>query len=229
MNMKTVRFLLILFAFVTTAHSQDAEPTKLGDVKLSDGRVYKAAIFVSETPTHITVRHEGGLAKLDKAKLPAAMRSQYPIDQAAAERERAAEETSKAKIESDRRKLRDYEQAQSAKAARERRTTATTNAAQAASEEARAAATADQARQAAQRGAENYFRTTWRPGNTAVRVTDLLVTMETFEPKPGWPGQWTFSGEGYVEFYMSSGRTFTSNRVRFIGELENGRCKITPR
>jgi hypothetical protein len=227
--MKTLRFMLALLAIASVAHAQDVPPVKLGDITLTDGRLYKGAAFVSETPTHITVRYEGGIAKLDKAKLPEAMQARYPVDQAAAAREKAEEETRKAMIEADRRKLRAYEQAQAAKIAREQQKAATINNAQIRSEEARAASVEDRARHAAQQGAENYFRTTWRPGNNAVRVTDLVVTLENFAAKPGWPGHWTFDGEGYVEFYISQGRSFTSNRVRFIGELENGRCKITPR
>jgi hypothetical protein len=227
--MQTLRFMLALLATAAVARSQDASAVKLGDITLTDGRLYKATALVSETSTHITVRHEGGIAKLEKAKLPEAMRTQYPVDQAAADREKADEETRKAKIEADRRKLREYEQSQAARIARERQKAAALNNAQVLSEQSRADSTEDRARESAQRGAENYFRTTWRPGNNAVRVTDLVVTLENFAAKPGWPGHWTFDGEGYVEFYMSQGRTFTSNRVRFIGELENGRCKITPR
>jgi hypothetical protein len=228
--MKSIRFMLVLFAAVAAAFAQESTPVKLGEVKMSDGRVYKDVVFVSESPTRITVRHEGGLAQLDKKKLPDALKAKYPADEAAAERERIEREQRRIAAAQEYERTRPQREAQT-KALREQRMASVAfREAEELREEKQMAESMKRARTIAQDRAEDYFRTTWKPGNNSAYVTDSRARIDSFEAKQGWPGQWTFSGEGYVEYYLSSGRSFGSNRVNFVGDIDaQGRVTITPK
>ena len=228
--MKPLQLTLAFFAAVAAAFAQDAAPVVLGDLQLTNGRTYKAASVVSDSPIRLTIRHAGGLAQIEKRHLPAELQARFPADTAAhekAERE-AAERRAAAAAEWER--TRPEREARAKRVAAEQRQRAAHNAAVEAEERTRAASRQGGAEATVQRAVENYFRTTWRPGSNAVTITDMVVTLDTVEAKAGWAGQYNFSGEAYVEYYMSKGSSFTSNRVRFRGEMdERGKCKIEPR
>jgi hypothetical protein len=230
-TMKPLFLLIAVFALAlnTFADSPAPEFTALGDITLTDGRVFREAVFVSENPLRITVRHSEGLAQIEKAKLPDDLLARYPIDREAAERELAEAAERKARIEREREELREKELRRAREVRALQQSSAAHNAAVAERDAIREASAEENARRAAQSGAENYFRTTWRPGNNAIAITDLVVTLDEISPRPGWPGQWSFSGVGYIEYYISQGRSFSSNRVRFTGVLDKGRCTITTR
>ncbi len=229
--MKPFLPLVAAFAFTLNsfADSPTAQSSALGDLTLSDGRIFREAVMVSENPLRITVRHVDGLAQIEKATLPAELLARYPIDQEAADREQAEAAARKARIEQEREELRDKELRRAREVQALRQSSVAYNAAVTEREAAREISAQENARRAAQSGAENYFRTTWRPGNNAIAITDLVVTLDQIAERPGWPGQWSFSGESYIEYYISQGRSFSSNRVRFTGVLEKGRCTITTR
>jgi len=228
--MKSFSFMLALLATSAVAFAQEVPVVKLGEVKLTDGRTYKDVVFVSESPMRITVRHSGGLAQLEKKKLPATLLAQYPADEAAAERQRIEDEQRKAAAAAEYERTRPQREAAAERLRKERAASAAFNEAAAAREQADQASAMANARRLAQSEADDYFRTTWRPGNTAVIVTDYRTKLESIETKPGWPGHQPFSGEGYVDYYMSKGSSFSSNRVRFSGEIAaQGRVSITPK
>lgn len=222
--------MLVCIAAIAAARAQEAAPVKLGDVTLTDGRAYKAVVFVSESPMRITVRHAGGLAQLEKKKLPEPLRAQYPADEAAAERQRIAEQERRAAAAAEYERTRP-EREEKARLFKEQRMASVAFREAEERREAQARAQAyDSMKKRVQSEADDYFRTTWRPGLTAVIVTDYRAKIEELAEKPGWPGQWSFSGEGYVEYYVSKGGSFSSNRVRFSGEVDaQGRITITSR
>lgn len=62
------------------------------DIALSDGRIFREAKIVSQSPTTVTIRHAAGFDQVPKAKLPPDLAAQYPSDDAAASLEAAAAE-----------------------------------------------------------------------------------------------------------------------------------------
>ncbi len=66
--------------------------TSAMDIALKDGRTLRDARVLRHDAATITLRHEGGIAQVEKTKLPEALLTQYPYDQteAAAQAERQA-------------------------------------------------------------------------------------------------------------------------------------------
>ena len=62
------------------------------DITLPDGRIFREAKIVSQSPTTVTIRHATGFDQVPKSKLPTDLAEQYPTDTAAAEQEAAASE-----------------------------------------------------------------------------------------------------------------------------------------
>lgn len=54
------------------------------DIALPDGRIFREASIVGQSPTAVTIRHAEGFAQVEKAKLPPELAAQYPVDAAAA-------------------------------------------------------------------------------------------------------------------------------------------------
>ncbi len=182
-------------------------------LELTDGRVFENARITGESPLMVTFRHAGGFAQVEKLALPDDLLAKYPVDREAAARAIERDEEAREKRAStDARRV--------ARALDERRATVEANARRAAVEQAEQAQAESRARGLAQAEAERYFRTRWKPGNTSVALTDLQVTIDTVEAKAGWPGHWNVTGSAYVEYYMSSGRSFTTNTMAFTGELD---------
>lgn len=69
--------LLALLAAACTATA--------GDIALPDGRLFRDAQIVSQSPDTVTIRHAAGFDQVPKAKLPPELAAQYPADTAAAE------------------------------------------------------------------------------------------------------------------------------------------------
>jgi hypothetical protein len=59
------------------------------DLKLTDGRVFEDYRITTQTPTTVTVRHAGGMARIEKKLLPPEVLEAYPVDEAAAPAEAA--------------------------------------------------------------------------------------------------------------------------------------------
>jgi hypothetical protein len=54
------------------------------DLTLTDGRVYKNATIMSQTPLTVIVKHSAGLSSVSKNILPPELRTRYPADETAA-------------------------------------------------------------------------------------------------------------------------------------------------
>lgn len=200
--------MLVLFAAVAAARAQP-----LGDLTLADGRVFKAVVLVSEAPASITVRHDGGLAQIEKKALPESLRARFPADEAEAQRQR---------VEMEKRRAEALAQREiQAKQTHEKRAAevADRHAAEAQEKKVTKAST-EKTRAAVERGADEYFRTKWRPGNNEVRINDCSLRINSAVQKADYSGTWTFSGEAWVKYYVSSGRGVRdSKHVVFEGEI----------
>lgn len=92
-------FLWLAIA-VALAAADGPEPKKagsLGDVTLTDGRTLRGVVVMSQSATALSVRHAGGLTKIDKKLLPPALRAQFPVDEALAAKEQAAAQADREK------------------------------------------------------------------------------------------------------------------------------------
>ena len=202
---------------------------------LTDGRRFEEAQVVSQSPLHVTVRHAAGISQIEKALLPEPLRAKYPPDSAAAAAaaERQRERLSKA--EAERERLRSELQQSAAQQRKEREATHVADA-QKTTPTVVPIETEAAARHTAEYGAREHFRNEWRPGLGAILVHDLQVKIAKIEQPSGWGSQWTFSGEGFVDY--SDGAEYARNKdecqlrralVGFTGVLEDGRCLVTSR
>lgn len=74
--MKAIQLFIALCAATVAAFAED--------IALTDGRTLKDAKILSQSPTHVTVKHLEGIAQVSKKVLPEALRTKYPVDEAAA-------------------------------------------------------------------------------------------------------------------------------------------------
>lgn len=81
--MKTPLAFVLALALATLAAA--------ADLALKDGRVLRNAVVTKQDPTTITVRHSEGFSQVEKSKLPDELAAQYPVDEAAAARQRTIE------------------------------------------------------------------------------------------------------------------------------------------
>src|SRR6266496_4315921 len=72
---------MILFIFVAAMMSASAFAA---DILLKDGRVFKDAVIMSQTPRTVMIKHTTGLSSVAKELLPPEIQAQYPVDEAAA-------------------------------------------------------------------------------------------------------------------------------------------------
>lgn len=72
----TVPALLLAFAA--------ALPASAADLTLTDGRTFRDASIVSQSPRKVVIKHADGLSGVEKTLLPAELSARYPIDEAAA-------------------------------------------------------------------------------------------------------------------------------------------------
>lgn len=98
--------MLVLFAVVAAARADD--------ITLTDGRAFKDAKVLSQTPTHVTIRHAAGMNQISKAVLPDDLRAKYPIDQEAADKSRGKDAAAR---EENQRRVAALQEAQKIKAA----------------------------------------------------------------------------------------------------------------
>lgn len=68
--------------------------------------------------------------------------------------------------------------------------------------------------------AYEYFRHHWNPGNNSIIITKCDVTINSVEPKTGWTGEYDAAGEAYVEYYLSSGGSFSSDNMHFTADVK---------
>ncbi len=198
--MKRLALILVSAALLAPALSA-------ADIALSDGRVFHDARIASQTPRTVVIAHAGGLAAVGKELLPADLRSQYPIDEAAA---RAADERE-----------------QAAAATARRAATATAELAAAAKEQARQAAAAEalasdeRTRQSAEllrleamwtdaaRRVERHYRERSR---SRIQETSCLAQILDFKPVNGNAGPWLVSGTVTITTYERRETSTTEGR-----------------
>jgi DNA-binding protein H-NS len=201
--MKTIRFI---FAAATISAS-----TFAADITLKDGRTFKDATIVSQTPRKVTIKHAAGLGSVAKDLLPSELLAQYPIDEAAArEAERQAVLARQA--------AREFEKAEAERATRvraQREATATANEAAVGRDSAREDAQYSAVEADALQRARQYFQYEYNPGNNSAATWDSNVTLSEVRPVEGWAGRWFVKGRAYMKYYQSQGRTFTSQTRDF--------------
>lgn len=181
------------------------------DISLTDGRVFKDATVMSQTPLKVVIRHAAGLSSVTKQLLPPELQARYPVDEAAArEAERQATAASEAARESEK-----NEAERVARMRAQRAESVAANTANAdrekAFEEARYAAVE---REATER-AKHYFQYEYNPSNNSASTWDCSVTISEVRPVEGWPGRWFVRGRSFIKYYQSQGRTFTSQTRDF--------------
>lgn len=88
--------LVLLTGLVAAAEAGHAPlrlPADVGDVALSNGRVMRSVVVLSQTGVAINVRHAGGLTRIEKQHLPPELLARFPINlEQAAREEQAAKE-----------------------------------------------------------------------------------------------------------------------------------------
>jgi len=181
------------------------------DISLPDGRVFKDASIMSQTPRKVTIRHAAGLSSVGKELLPPELQAKYPVDEAAAH-----EADRQAAVARDAAK--EFEKNEAERVARlraERGQTVAANTANAEREAAREEARyADVEREATER-AIHYFQYEYNPGNNSASAFDCSVTLSEVRPVEGWAGRWFVRGRGFIKYYQSQGRTLTSQTRDF--------------
>jgi hypothetical protein len=214
--MKSIRFMLALFAAIAAARADD--------ITLTDGRIFKDAKITGQAPMHVTIRHAGGINKVAKATLPEALRAAYPVDEVAAERARVAFEEKRAAAAVEREAKAKLTKAHRAADIAHRE-------AEEANAKKEGASALKLARERAERDAELYFRTQWKPGNNEVYVNDCNLRINLMEPKTESAGEWKFSGEAWLGYYLALSRgNKGSRRVEFDGVIDaGGKITITSR
>jgi hypothetical protein len=205
--MKSIRFMLVLFAAIAAARADD--------ITLTDGRSFAGVTITGQTPRHITIRHSSGIAQIEKTSLPPSLRALYPVDEVAAERARLAFEERRAAAAVER-------EAQAKLILAQRAIDIAAREAAEASAKKEGVSALKLARERAERDAERYFRTQWRPGNNEVHVNDCSLRINLMEPNTAAPGAWAFSGEAWVGYYLALSRGQKgSRRVPFEGRIDS--------
>lgn len=189
---------------------------------LSNGRQFVDARVISQNPLYVTVRHASGFTQVAKALLPETWREKYPVDPAAAavDAEAAKKRLAQARIKIEQPTLpgpiptRVEVEADKSVAEQER----------------------DTALALANAKVESYYRTEWRPNLAPIEVSIVEMKIAKLEQPSGWSGQWTFSGEGSVDYTTVVKsveptsplryQTFSRALVGFDGVIENGECTI---
>jgi hypothetical protein len=199
---------LILCIFTVAALSF---PAFAADISLTDGRVFKDASILSQTPRKVTIKHAAGLSSVAKELLPPELQSKYSIDEVGArEAERQAVIARETARESEK-----AEAERVARARAERMETVAANSANAERDAAREDAKYASVESDALQRAQQYFKYEYNPGNGSVTNMDCSVTISEVRPVEGWTGRWFVTGRAYMKYYQSQGRTFTSQTRDF--------------
>lgn len=184
--MKIGPFVLLLAATLAPALSA-------ADLSLSDGRVFHDVRILSQTPRTVVISHAGGLASFGKELLPAELRSQYPIDEAAADaaaqREQAAGEAARRAAE-----RQADEKAQARQAAAGQAATSTERARTAAEPLRMQAMRADAARRV-----ERHFH---ERTCSQIQETGCSAQISDFRPINGDSGPWLVTGTVTIITYV---------------------------
>lgn len=79
------------------AAAADPEPAKfpvqVGDIMLTNGKSFRSVVVLSQTSAAISVKHTGGLTKIEKQLLPPELLARFPVSAELAAQEQQAQET----------------------------------------------------------------------------------------------------------------------------------------
>jgi hypothetical protein len=192
MKSKTIALVFLSLGFSVGSSAQD----DTAPLKLKDGRVLSDWVVKQETPTAVIVRHSEGLSKVYKNLLPEDLRNEYPIDDAAATaeaREQAQEQEERAHRAAEERKV--QAETRHARLVEDQQETSKRNALTLAEERLIQAAM--------QERAERFFRYEFAAGSGYAYVSDTSIELTEIEPKPGWPGEYSVRGKGWIQYYDS--------------------------
>jgi hypothetical protein len=223
--MKTI--LLVLFCSL-------ASLALAADLELADGRIFKNYRITGQTATTVTVRYTGGMAKVDKAQLPAAVLAKYPVDEKAAAAELAAIAEGKARYEAQVRAAAEVEgKARRARAAEAEENRARLAAITAEVEQARrqkaisrqlaaddaAEALPEKILAAVRLRADRYFKTEHGPSSKL--SSEVKYSLEAPRAVEGWGNTYEVTGVGWYEYYESGPyHGFGSERQWFTARVE---------
>ncbi len=177
--------LMVSSAFATT-------------ITLSDGRSFKEAEIVSETPLTVVIKHSDGLSSVSKKHLPSALQEKHPLDEAAA----AANEKKADIAREAAKKARDEERKKVARIMAQRETDMAERLALEEKSIEDQKRRTDSAREGAEYSLESYFRDkfSWDPG--AQRTVE--VTIREMRPAEGWPDRWVIKGQVLIRNFTPS-------------------------
>lgn len=169
------------------------------DIALTDGRVLKDAVVVSQSIGRVCIRHSGGLTQVDKTKLPEALAAQYAASpEAVATEDARREELARAAlVKEEKRSERWQQQARVSRPAPQPL-------------EASTSAIKDVAEAYARR----HFRDIDQRGSNASITVRVSVTTEEPEPISGWFNQWRVRGHAAYTDYNSTGWGSYSKNAR---------------
>lgn len=198
-------------------------------IELADGRVLENARAVSQDAANVVFAHGGGITKIDKRLLPAALAELFPLDRRAAAIERKQAEATRAFAL---REMRDREEAARRRAEIEReRTSHVLSPVQRewAKSNARPVATQREVELAAKDHARRYFENEKKTGSGSNLVFDFNATLESVEEVPGWSNRWSVEGAAYYKVYDSKGTAFSGRSKKFAAYVqadEKGGLKV---
>lgn len=187
---------------------------------LADGRTFQNAVVLSQSPRTVIVRHAGGLASIEKTKLPAALRERYPVDEAAAllEDARLAEERERVRVAAEAAVRAPAPEPAVTAAAKPAVSTATPRPPTREEQQAaRKAAVLEKAAVLAQRHFESrYAETLGGWAEATVKLTDAREV-------DGWHDRWVVSGQAVVRYF----RHLDPQRERELTEDSEANRKLT--
>lgn len=166
------------------------------DIALEDGRVLQDATIRSQTPRTVIIKHAAGMSSVAKALLPVELRSQYPVDEAAAlEADRLAALGREAEVALRRAETERLELAR--EAARQNPGAEEDRQAEAAELQRRELATVEGE---AIRATEEYFLNDYERNSMYERTCEVTAT--GIRPVPGWSKRWTMTGRAVIRRYQ---------------------------
>jgi hypothetical protein len=218
----TIKPLVLCIGLVAGLSAFAAEQ-KASVLKLKNGRTFVEWVILSETATAVVVKHKEGAAKVDKKMLPAELLELYPIDREAMAVEAAAlaevrrmGEMRAADVEASRR---EYNTRVARNAANHQRVAAETN----------TAADEKIVQQALRARADRFFRYEYQGGSNYIYVLETSTEFTDISPRPGWPGEYSATGKGYIQFYDSSPHGHFKRESREFAatvKVTNGTAKV---
>lgn len=207
-----------LRSFVFTLSLLVAQLAIASDITLTDGRVFKDAVVISQSTGRVCIRHSGGLTQVEKYLLSGDLAVRFPADAAAVEREDAR--LGAAAQAAEQRRLEMAERTRRLEAAH-----APVQRGPSPQEHAEALewARMKQIREFVEDYARSYFERTagasWSFSSGA--------EIEDPEPMSGWDNQWRVAGLiGTKNIHSTGGLNSQSRKFEAVVRWKNGRFQV---